>query len=95
MKTSNAKCREFVNTTRPFQANHLFAENRDNRFYVVYSYGHHWPLWVYDRQQSRWYGNTDRYSVTTARHKSQSHPTVNSYDVIAVSVDFLKDLLKI
>ena len=47
----------------------VFARNTaDDRQYVVYSYGYHWPLAVYDREADTWYVNMDKYSVTTSRH---------------------------
>lgn len=72
MRVSNKSCRSWVQRREPFKANHLFAE-RANGFYVVYSYGHHWPLWAFDGQV--WYENVDKYSSSTSRHKSQSRPT--------------------
>lgn len=44
----------------------------DEPRFAVYSYGEHWPLFVwYDGQ---WYGNEDKYSRTTTKHQSQTHP---------------------
>ncbi len=40
------------------------------QLYVVYSYGDHWPLAVYEDMTGTWYVNTDRYSNTTSRHAS-------------------------
>ena len=42
--------------------------------YVVYSYGEHWPLWVYDWRANQWYENVDTYGNTTGRHKSNTRP---------------------
>jgi hypothetical protein len=44
--------------------------------YVVYSYGKHFPLFVH--QDGIWYENQDRYSVSTSKHRSQSHPHTNT-----------------
>jgi len=79
VKTSNIKCRQFVQSRQPFTANNLFAVhlpaqpdlNLTER-YVVYSYGTHFPLFVH--QSGVWFENQDRYSVTTSKHRSQSHP---------------------
>jgi hypothetical protein len=43
--------------------------------YVVFSYGPHFPMYVYDYQMQEWYGNKDRYSVTTSKHQTQARPT--------------------
>jgi hypothetical protein len=42
--------------------------------YVVYSYGDHFPMYIYDCTTMKWYGNTDRYSPSTSRHQSACHP---------------------
>ena len=75
IKTSNKDCRMLVDALEPFKANNLFAENAGSRFYVVYSYGYHWPLWVYDREAREWIGTDSKYSVSTSRHQSLSRPS--------------------
>ena len=52
------------------------ADNRGDMRYVVYSYGDHFPMYIYDERLSQWFGNRDRYSVTTSRHQSQCMPVV-------------------
>lgn len=42
--------------------------------YVVYSYGSHFPMYVWDEATGEWYGNSDRYSVTTSKHQTYCHP---------------------
>jgi hypothetical protein len=42
--------------------------------YVVYSYGTHFPMYIWDRDTGMWYGNKDKYSSTTSRHQSACHP---------------------
>ena len=86
VKTSNIKCRALVQQRTPFVANNLFATalpanpnlNLPER-YVVYSYGTHFPLFIWQAfaegsPLGEWYENQDRYSVTTSKHKSQAHP---------------------
>lgn len=46
--------------------------------YVVFSYGSHWPLWVYCPQSEQWYENVSKYSQTTSVHKTRTHPHTNS-----------------
>lgn len=87
MKTSNSKCREFVRTCTPFKGNNLYGVEENNKF-VVYSYGRHFPLFAY--VDGQWYENSDRYSVTTSKHRSQSHPLC---DTTKVSTTELKNLI--
>jgi len=78
IKTSNGKCRYFVQTRQVFKASNIFAErsqtlNGENT-YTVYSYGYHFPLFVYHEPTEMWFENSNRYSVSTSKHRSQAHP---------------------
>lgn len=42
--------------------------------YVVYSYGYHFPMYVYDYEAEQWVGNRDKYSRTTSKHQSITRP---------------------
>lgn len=42
--------------------------------YVVYSYGDHFPIYIWDDTHRQWYGNRDKYSRTTSRHQSAACP---------------------
>ena len=67
----------YVNKLQTFNAGNVFAviypagDAPDSR-YVVYSYGWHWPMYI--KQGVQWYGNADKYSVTTSKHASQFAP---------------------
>ena len=43
-------------------------------YYIVFSYGLHWPLFIYDHKKGQWYGNSDKYSVTTSKHYTKLNP---------------------
>lgn len=79
MKTTNARCRPLVQARLPFKANHIFAKWIGD-LYVVYSYGLHWPLFVWhgSHENGRWYENEDGYSRTTSKHRSQAHPLTDT-----------------
>ena len=51
----------------------IYGDSNSMR-YVVFSYGPHWPLFVYDYRTHTWFENKDKYSVTTSRHRSVAHP---------------------
>jgi hypothetical protein len=75
-----------VNGRMPFHGNSVFATWVSNSLYVVYSYGTHFPMYVYDAVASVfdeygnalgkgvWLGNSDRYSVTTSKHQGKTRP---------------------
>ena len=60
---------EFINTNKT-----LYGKWLNDSLYVVYSYGAHWPLYVYLKASAQWFGNQDRYSVTTSQHRHQVMP---------------------
>jgi hypothetical protein len=74
MSIANRDARVFVDSLEPFKANNIFAENT-GPLYVVYSYGHHWPMFVFNRNTRQWYTHDDRYSRTTSKHRGQAMPT--------------------
>ena len=47
---------------------------RQGDLYVVYSYGSHWPLFIFDYSNGQWYENSDRCSCTTSKHRAYAHP---------------------
>jgi hypothetical protein len=47
----------------------------EKRVYVIYSYGEHFPMYVYDDESGRWLGNKDKYSRTTSTHQSKYRPS--------------------
>lgn len=73
-RTSNHKAHELVIAREPFKGSHTFAEWNGRGQYVVFSYGRHFPLFVYDSTTREWYQNSDKYSRTTSKHKVQLHP---------------------
>jgi hypothetical protein len=57
-----------------FTGGNLFGVRIGNGLYVSYSYGTHFPMYVYDYQAGKWIGNKDKYSRTTSRHQSLCRP---------------------
>ena len=51
---------------------HLFGRWETPSLYVVYSYGDHWPLFLWDGTE--WFENEDRTSITTTHHRGYTHP---------------------
>lgn len=93
VKTTNYNVRKHVQAKEPFIANNIFAEwvqTNEEEVYAVYSYGMHFPMYVFIPSVNRWLANTDRYSVTTSKHKGQAHPHESCKEV---SKDFLIDVL--
>lgn len=97
IRCTNREARRHVQNRREFRGNNLFAgwleptyaEDSNERMYVVYSYGEHWPLFIYHEPTDTWFENLERHSVTTSKHRSQAHPHL---DTKQVTKGFLLDL---
>jgi len=95
IKTSNGKCRIHVQNRVEFKANNIFSEHRSTYFnremlYIVYSYGHHYPMFVYHEGSRTWFENVDRYSVSTSKHRSQAHPLCPTHKI---TTQHMRDLI--
>ena len=80
-KIANKNASESVNNRDVFQGSNIFAEllrhhtcGCNENLYVVYSYGHHFPMYVFDYDTREWYANKDKYSSTTSKHQTQCRP---------------------
>lgn len=66
-------------------ANKYATNEAGGRLYVVWSYGHHWPLFIYDRKSARWLRNVSKISPTTSRHATMCQPYRNVVGMLPVS----------
>lgn len=72
-RTSNQNARLYVQAREAFKGSNTYGVWHSNPdIYVVYSYGDHWPLFIY--QDGHWFENCDKYSVSTSKHRTQLHP---------------------
>ena len=87
---ANKNARDYVQNLELFKGSNLFSETR-GEYYVVYSYGYHYPMLVHSKKTGCWYRNKDRYSVSTSKQIGQCTP----YDVafIDASTEELKTML--
>ncbi len=101
VKISNCNARGYVQRCIEFKANNLWSEWIDDRNpeddpvdarYVVYSYDRHWPLFIYEVRTDMWFENASKYSVTTSKHKTQSHPHIGPDKITYLHVD---DMIKV
>jgi len=88
MKTTNKKSSEFTSAKQAFQANNLKGEWQGG-LYIVYSYG--WfPLFIYNLVQDCWLENSERYSVSTSKQRTQCHPGAKTE---LATLEVLKDMI--
>lgn len=90
-RTTNRGARKYVQTLTPFtnSNNQLFARWVSPQLYVVFSYGDHWPLFIYSTDTKRWYANEDKASRTTSHHYSYAYPH-SGHPVMARSCTWMK-----
>lgn len=69
----------YVVRQEPFDASNLVSTYTSNgAWYVVYSYGLHWPLVAYHVPSKRWYVNDERRSRSTSRHLGLCMRAINA-----------------
>ena len=74
MRIANQNARQYVQGLEIFKGSNIFSEFKNGR-YIVYSYGYHFPMYIY--LNNKWYANSDKYSVSTSKQQSQCNP----YDI--------------
>jgi len=90
--TSNKWADAQVTTRTPFRGSNTWGEWITDKIYVVFSYGHHHPLYVWDEPLGMWFGNKDKYSRSTTRHQSQLRPHTDRIEYL--STEDMQDLVK-
>ena len=73
-KIANKNAREYVEGFKEFKGNNIFTQKND-KVYVVYSYGYHFPMFIYNFELEQWFENTDKYSVSTSKQQTQCRPS--------------------
>ena len=92
-RIANRNAREYVQKNEPFQGSNMFGvfdddDQGSNTPYVVYSYGYHFPMFIY--LGNSWYENSDKYSVSTSKQQSQTRPTM---ETVKLNTKDMKKLL--
>jgi hypothetical protein len=75
-ETTVGECRQYVDRRVPFHTTNkqLFGYWAPSGVYAVFSYGQHWPLFVYEPKTTSWFANEDKYGTTTSKHYGKAHP---------------------
>lgn len=83
------RCEAFKNSNGQLYAEWRGGEGMGdpNKRYVVYSYGPHWPLFIYVPQVDTWFENKGKYGPTTSKHRTFTHPHC---DTVPLTVDQMK-----
>jgi hypothetical protein len=79
-RVANRDARKYVENLEFFKGSHTYGVWKHMTYcslYVVYSYGKHHPLFVYDTDIKTWFFNTTKVSRTTTKHYSQLCPRID------------------
>ena len=93
-RVTNRRAGDYVGQCTPFKGSNLYGETLPLGGFVVYSYGPHWPLYIYDGRT--WYENASHVSPSTTRHRSQARPYtigMGYADTLPMDIDGMRDLL--
>lgn len=76
-RVANNRIDLHVSSRRAFSnAKHsCYAMWTNDYTYAVYSYGEHFPMYVWSELSGTWYGNSDRFSITTTNHQRCARPS--------------------
>lgn len=73
---NDSEAKHFVRARREFTASkrRMFGRCDYNGLYIVYSWGTHWPLYIYDDSVDQWYGCNEKHTRSTNRHANVCQP---------------------
>lgn len=95
-RTSNTNCKEFVRKCLPFKASNLYGEwvyphnEEEPAMYVVYSWGTHFPLYIWEPVERAWLGNTTGSTTSTQQHRWDARPDSG---VLPIDLDTMLEII--
>ena len=93
-RVNNKDMSRMVTWREPFRNNNDTCYGQwQGKLYITYSYGRHFPIYIWDEEAVCWYGNSSKYSSTTTRHQRSARPIPQHGDIIWVETDRLIDLI--
>jgi hypothetical protein len=75
-KVANSRARDFVDDRLPFRGSNTYGRTLFDGSYAAFSYGEHWPLYLWWRASDQWFANAGEYSMSTSRHAGQLRPRI-------------------
>ena len=87
-----AELQAFHSKRCPSVGTRIFGVWETDEIYAVYSYGKHFPMYVYDLGAETWFANHNKYSRSTTSH--QRHATPRPFSAMSwVSTESLRRLI--
>ena len=97
-RTANRRCKEFVEQKKPFKGSNMyggweFPRNEDaSPMYVVYSWGTHFPMYLYEPTENEWFKNTDGTSHSSCQHRWDARLANTNY--IPIDTETIKGIIE-
>lgn len=92
-RVSNNAAHTYIRDRKAFTSHNqsMYARQRGN-LYIVFSYGPHFPMAVYDGADgvNKWFVNGDKYSCTTSKHQGQ----LRLHGQDRAGTEFLQNLIR-
>ena len=85
-RVNNSEAGVYVNRKEEFTGSNLYGVTdlhvgnypNEDKLYAVFSYGYHFPMYIFSYRHQQWFGNSDRYSPTTSKHQTQARPEADN-----------------
>jgi len=93
VRIANKNGSDYTTWRHEFTGSNTFAEWNEG-IYAVYSYGRHFPLFVWNG--SKWFENSDKYSVSTSKQQTQLRPHLEGFgeEFTKKTTEQLKQIIK-
>ena len=79
VKILNKTASNYVTDKVEFNGSNTFAR-WDNGLYIVYSFGYHFPMYIFDG--FAWFENCDKYSPSTSKQQTQLRPDADKFEML-------------
>ncbi len=76
-RIANEDAMTYAENTLPFIGNNIEGKFLSNGDYAILSMGYY-PIWLFCNAERKWYGNSDKLSLVTAKHITQTRPDANA-----------------
>lgn len=91
-RVANSKARDFVDDRLPFRGSNTYGRALFDGSYAAFSYGEHWPLYLWWRGSNQWFANAGSYSRSTSKHAGQLRPRIG--DIVPLPTTVLIALVE-
>ena len=94
-RTTNRHADSLARLKLPFKGSNMYAEwkfpdlEEAAPVYVVYSYGEHFPMYIWEPLEDVWFNTTDDSTPSTNKHRSAVYPGEH----LSVDLDIMNSII--